>query len=171
MTLQQAVRLGQGEAGRRLVHDDDARVERQRLGDLDHLALGDREVLDEVRRARSRRRGASAAARRACAGRPSSIMLRNPPRRGSRPMKTLAATSRLSNRFSSWWTKAMPAFVASLTVSAVCSTPSMTMTPEDGRDRRRPGSSSGSTCPAPFSPIRPDDLAAADGQAHAVQRA
>ena len=38
---EQAVGLGQGEARRRLVHDDELGVERQRLDDLQHLALGD----------------------------------------------------------------------------------------------------------------------------------
>ena len=38
-----------------------------------------------------------------------SIRRSRPKRHGSRPMKTLAAASRLSKRFSSWWTKAMPA--------------------------------------------------------------
>ena len=48
--LEQAVRLGQREAGGRLVHDDDARVERERFGDLHHLPLRDRQVLDHVGR-------------------------------------------------------------------------------------------------------------------------
>ena len=45
-TLEQPVRLGDGQARRRLVHDDDLGVERQRLGDLDELALGEREIGD-----------------------------------------------------------------------------------------------------------------------------
>ena len=42
--LQQALRLGQRQAGRRLVHDDHPRVDRQRLGDLHELALRDGQV-------------------------------------------------------------------------------------------------------------------------------
>src|SRR6202040_1601320 len=43
---EEAVRLGNREARRRFVHDDDACVERQRLGDLKKLALGYRQVGD-----------------------------------------------------------------------------------------------------------------------------
>ena len=39
--------LGVVERGRRLVHDQHARVERQRLGDLHHLLLGDRQPADD----------------------------------------------------------------------------------------------------------------------------
>ena len=46
ITCSSRVGLGGGEARGRLVHDDDARVERQRLGDLDELALGERQVGD-----------------------------------------------------------------------------------------------------------------------------
>ncbi|WP_347336707.1 hypothetical protein [Bradyrhizobium manausense] len=38
----QAVGLGKGQARCRLVHDHKARIERQRLHDLDELALGQR---------------------------------------------------------------------------------------------------------------------------------
>ena len=44
--LQEARRLRGGEARGRLVHDDDARVERQRLDDLDELALRERQLGD-----------------------------------------------------------------------------------------------------------------------------
>ena len=46
MTSQQPLGLGERQARGRLVHDDEARVERQRLGDLDHLALGERQLGD-----------------------------------------------------------------------------------------------------------------------------
>ena len=39
----QAASLGQGQAGGRLVHDDETRIERQRLDDLDKLTLGQRQ--------------------------------------------------------------------------------------------------------------------------------
>ena len=48
---QETVGLREREARGRLVHDDEPRLERQGLGDLDHLALGDREVGDRRRRA------------------------------------------------------------------------------------------------------------------------
>ena len=91
--------------------------ERQRLGDLDQLPLGERQVGDrrvgpevdaEPLEQRLDRRRAASCGRSARNG---------PPQSGSRPMNTLAATSRLSNRLSSWWTKAMPAAIASATVS------------------------------------------------------
>ena len=40
--------LGVVERGRRLVHDQQLRVVGQRLADLDHLLLGDREIADEL---------------------------------------------------------------------------------------------------------------------------
>ena len=45
--LQQPLGLRQRQARGRLVHDDDARVERERLGDLDHLPLRDRQIVDQ----------------------------------------------------------------------------------------------------------------------------
>ena len=56
--LEQLVGLGERQARGRLVHDDEARVERQRLGDLDHLLLRQRQVGDRRVRPRNRRRGA-----------------------------------------------------------------------------------------------------------------
>jgi len=44
--LEQPAGVALVERGRRLVHDDDAGIERQRLGDLDQLLLGDRQRLD-----------------------------------------------------------------------------------------------------------------------------
>ena len=41
-----AADIGIGQRGGRLVHDQEARVLRQRLGDLDALAIGDREAAD-----------------------------------------------------------------------------------------------------------------------------
>ena len=48
--LEEHVDLGVVERGGRLVHDEHLRVERQRLGDLDHLLAGDREPLDGLGR-------------------------------------------------------------------------------------------------------------------------
>ena len=45
---QQPIGLGRRQAGRRLVHDDDAGVERKSLGDLQKLALRQREVGNKI---------------------------------------------------------------------------------------------------------------------------
>ena len=45
---QEPVRLRRGEARCRLVHNDDARVERERLGNFEQLALGERQVRHEI---------------------------------------------------------------------------------------------------------------------------
>ena len=83
-----------------------------------------------------------------------STSFRKPPASGSRPMNTLAATSRFSNRLSSWWTKAMPAASASCTVSAWRSTPSVRIVPESGATTP-PSTFISVDLPAPFSPTRP----------------
>ena len=44
--LEQPVRLGERQARRRLVHDDEPRIEGQRLGDFDQLPLGDGQIGD-----------------------------------------------------------------------------------------------------------------------------
>ena len=81
--LEEPVRLGDGEARRRLVHDDDAGIERQRLGDLDELALGEREVGDGVSGLKSTpSRSSSGCDRRAQAG------------AVDEPQRTAAATAR-----------------------------------------------------------------------------
>ena len=135
-----------GQAGGRLVHDDQARVERQRLGDLDELALRERQLGDAACPARSRRRaGRSSGVAMASSCRPVD-QLQRAAAGGSRPMKTLAATSRLSNRLSSWCTKAMPAAIASADAQRGCARPVDADRARASARRRRPGSSSGSTC-------------------------
>ena len=98
----QPIGLGGRQAGRRLVHDDDAGVERKRLGDLQKLALRKGEVGNEivdlevdVQSLQQWRddRVWSLSLR--------STSLRGPPDSGSRPISTFAPTSRLSKRFSS----------------------------------------------------------------------
>ena len=64
------------------------------------------------------RRAAAAAASPSASIAARSISFNGPPKTGSRPIMTLAATSRLSKRLSSWCTKAMPAAMAPATVSA-----------------------------------------------------
>ena len=56
--LEQDLRLALGQRGGRLVEDQHAAVERQRLGDLDQLLLRDRERRAPARRDRCRRGGA-----------------------------------------------------------------------------------------------------------------
>ena len=48
--VEQAGDLGRRERRRRLVHDDEAGVDRQRPGDLDHLLVGDREIAHQPAR-------------------------------------------------------------------------------------------------------------------------
>ena len=56
--VEQPLRLGERQARGRLVHDDQPRLERQRLGDLDQLLLGQRQRADRRVGARNRRRAA-----------------------------------------------------------------------------------------------------------------
>ena len=44
--LEEAAHFLRREGRRRLIHDNDVRVHGERLSDLDHLALGDAQVLD-----------------------------------------------------------------------------------------------------------------------------
>ncbi len=97
----QAVGLGQRQARGRLVHDDETRIERQCLHDLDQLALRQRQI---GKRCIRREIGAKALEQRTRL-RIERLAVDQPERpamRGSRPMKTLPATSRLSKRLSSW---------------------------------------------------------------------
>ena len=99
--LEQTIGLGQCQARSGFVHDHDFGTQRERLRDLDQLALGQRErgnrrVGLEVR-AQPLEQGSGCATTIAAV----SISRNGPNERGSRPKKTLAATSRLSNRFSS----------------------------------------------------------------------
>ena len=114
--LQQPVGFRQRQAGGRLVHDDDARIDRQRLGDLHQLPLRDRQSLDRRVRAEIGAQPSSSGA--TCSRRRLRLTsISGPPLRGSRPMNMLAATSRFSKRFSSWCTKAMPARIDWFTLS------------------------------------------------------
>ena len=47
MIVEQRRHLGVGQGGGRLVHDDEPGIEREGLGDLDHLLLGDGEGADD----------------------------------------------------------------------------------------------------------------------------
>ena len=102
---EQALRLRFAQGGVGLVHDDEARLDGKRLGDLDELALGDAQRAHDAARVDSRPTSASAArvlllqlpARRTC-----------PRRDGMRPMKTFSITFRVGSTESSWWMTAMP---------------------------------------------------------------
>ena len=72
----------------------------------------------------------------------------------SRPISTLAATSRLSNIDNSWCTKAMPAACAAATVRKGSAAPSIRIVPASGRTTP-PNTRISVLFPAPFSPISP----------------
>ena len=124
MTSQQPVGLGERQARRRLVHDDQARCRATAPWRSRAAGAARATARRPACRARSRRRARRRAAGRASRSRVRSTSRSGPPRSGSRPMKTLAAASRLSKRLSSWCTKAMPAAIASATVIASRSVPS-----------------------------------------------
>ena len=97
----QAADVGVGERRGRLVHDEDAGVLGERLGDLDPLAVGDGEGADlgvdvEVVAVEASR-GAGATRRRIC------VQSRRPrPRVGAWPRKTFSATVSSGKSSSSW---------------------------------------------------------------------
>ena len=142
---EQLVDLGVVQRRGRLVHDQHVGVERQRLGDLDHLLLGD----GESRRPASvgRAAGASARTARAACALSASSSRRKPHRRGSRPMKMFCATVRWGIRLSSWWMMLMPSCWAAAGVGDRRRPRRRTRTrPGVGAGRSRRGSSSASTC-------------------------
>ena len=108
---EQHLDLGHAERRRRLVHDQHARVLRQRAGDLDDLLLADAQVADRASRSRAAPRGAPAAVAVISRWRCWSTI--TPPRMRSRAMKTLSAMLRFGKRLSSWWMIAMPRSAAS----------------------------------------------------------
>ncbi len=89
--LEQHLDLGGAERRGRLVHDEDARVDRQRAGDLDDLLLAEAQVLDQGQRDRSPPRARPSAPRPAAPPRRSRCRSRP---RSSRPMKMLSRTLR-----------------------------------------------------------------------------
>ena len=167
-TCDQPLGLGQGQGRRRLVHDQDLGVERQGLGDLDHLLLGEREpVQRRVRREGAGRAGPGngwASARI----RARSTRRSGPPVSGSRPRKTLPATSRLSRTFSSWWMKLTPARWESVTPRMTTGRPLMRISPSSGW-WTPPRIFIRVLLPAPFSPIRATTSPRADFQADVLE--
>ena len=128
---EQAQDVGLGERRGGLVHDQDARVLGQRLGDLDPLPVADRERADDARdvevvdvergeqilRAWARIAAQSRAPRRV---------------RGAWPMKMFSATLSSGNSSSSWKIVAIPARWASCGLAKRTSSPSRRMVPASG---------------------------------------
>ena len=139
-----------GQRGGRLVHDEHLGVEGERLGDLHHLLLGHGESLRPcVRGSMSR-----CIVEQLCGLAVDLPLVEQKPEpwRGSRPMKMFCATVRCGIRFSSWWMMLIPRSLRAR-VGWGCRLPC----PCRGSaprlcDRRRPGSSSGWTCPRRFRP-------------------
>ena len=166
--LQEPLGLGDRQARRRLVHDHEPALQRQRLGDLQQLPLRQRQLGD--RRVRREVHPEPREDRPDLRRHPPPVeQPQRPAVRGSRPMKTLPAASRLSSRFSSWCTKAMPAPIAPATVIASRSAPSIRMRPRVGATTP-PSTFISVDLPAPFSPTSPIDLAGLHGEAHVVER-
>ena len=146
--LEQLLRLARGQRRRRLVHDDDARVEGQRLGDLDHLHLPDGQASRPACRAAccrptrsQQRRGRARAWRRRRSG------LSEPAAcASSLPRKMLAAMSRFGASISSWWMSAMPACLRVAHGLEAHGAPVDQDLALVGRVARRPGSSSACSC-------------------------
>ena len=103
---EQPLHLVGGERRGRLVEDQHARLDRQRLGDLDQLLVGHRQAADrradvelDVQLLEQRlRRPARRAPVDRCRSRPD----------GAWPMNTFSATVRSGKSRGSWWTTAMP---------------------------------------------------------------
>ena len=107
---EQPLDLALRQGGRGLVHDQHARVDRQRAGDLDQLLLG------AAQRSEPRLGRHVEADRRRAARAPASMArVVEPPRRsrGMWPMKMFSATLRSGNRPGCWCMTAMPAAWAS----------------------------------------------------------
>ena len=89
-----------GERRGRLVHDEQPRVERERLDDLDDLLLRDRER--GARACRGRERGLADSSSSRAVRRSIAAVSTSPRRVGSRPRKTFSATVRSGSRLNSW---------------------------------------------------------------------
>ncbi len=103
---EQPLDLVGGQRRGRLVEDQHARLDRERLGDLDQLLVRHRQAADrradvepDVELLEQRLRPARRIA-------PQSIGPQRPD--GAWPMKTFSATVRSGNRRGSWWTTAIP---------------------------------------------------------------
>ena len=103
---EQPLDLVGGERRRRLVEDQDARLDRQRLGDLDELLVGHRQAADRRADVEAGRRARRTAPAPPGASRPSRSCPSRPD--GAWPMNTFSATVRSGKRRGSWWTTAIP---------------------------------------------------------------
>ena len=97
--------LALGQRGGRLVEDEQAHPAEQRLGDLRHLLVRAREVVDALRSDRGRSRVRRSAPARACASRAPATRRRS---RSSRPRNRFSSTVRLGTSENSWNTGLMP---------------------------------------------------------------
>ena len=121
--------VGGRQRRRRLVENEDARLARQRLGDLDHLPARQRQVFDQRHRMNVGRAGA----RQRLLGDPA---LRAPvdesEPRGGLLMAMLSATESSGTSDSSWKMQTMPARLAAAGESKATSAPSSVMRPASG---------------------------------------
>ena len=106
---EQPLRLDGRERGRRLVEEQDAGIERHRLGDLDHLPDRYRRLGQAVCRTSS---AMPSSASSASASRLSRGQSTSPNRVGARPAKMFSPMLTVSVSDSSWKTVAMPSICA-----------------------------------------------------------
>ena len=145
-------RLGERQARGRLVHDEQ-RGRRARAPSRSRRAAAARSTARPAAcPARRRGRADRGTAARSRASSRRSISRSAPQRVGSRPSRTLPATSRLSSRFSSWWMNAIPSAVAVWT-SRIDDAARRRSAPRRRRAARSPPTIFISVdLPAPFSP-------------------
>ena len=160
--------IGRRQRRGRLVEDQDARLARQRLGDLDHLPARQRQVLDQRAADGCRRRRRAPAPPRRC--RRCAVRSIMPKRVGGSEMTMLSATLRSGISDSSWKMQTMPAALAAAGDANATSRPSSIMRPSSGATT--PAMILISVdLPAPFSPRMAWMLPAATDKLGLLQRA
>ena len=127
---EQPLDLVGGQRRGRLVEDQDARLDRERLRDLDELLVGHRQAADRGAGRRTGRRAPGTAPSPGGATRPSRGGRTGPD--GAWPMNTFSATDRSGKRRGSWWTTAMPRARACAGPEMTVSTPSSRIVPLSG---------------------------------------
>ena len=143
--LEQPLAFGRRQGRGRLVHDQDAGVDRQRLGDLDQLLLAD------AQRRRRARRGRASMPKPPSKrdGPPSGLPCgRRQARRSAARGRGRCCPRRVSSgtRLSSWWMMAMPARFGVADAGEAHRRAVDRRCRRHSRYRRRRGSSSASTC-------------------------
>ena len=154
-----------GEAGRRLVHDEDAGVQRQRRAISTSCCSPAAGRRRRARATRPGRRGRAAAAR---ASSRAVEPAEQPPRRRLAAEEEVGGDVRFSARFSSWWMRTMPRAMASATPAKRTGWPSSRTSPASGVDAGEDLHQRGLA-----GPVLADDgqhLAGGDAQRHAVER-